>query len=200
MPDARLLPLAARFAAMLAELPCEPIVSGTREIAPCSVSQTIGSTRFYVRALADCSYFIMGHVCDCTSEPIAPSCQVGSLFMPNATYADLIDASVAPAHQSEIIKDRRRPGRIQNVSPALIPLFRNPTGAVAGDLCPIDRPQIVALWAASAYPADVWRSMSATEQSAVIVGEMQEMVERVASVDVPPVGERSRRSRRHTSR
>jgi hypothetical protein len=91
--------------------------------------------------------------------------------MPNTTDADLIDASATPAHQSEIIKDRRRPGRIHNVSPALIPLFRNPTGAVAGDLCPIDRPQIVALWAASAYPADVWRSMSRTERSAAISRE-----------------------------
>jgi hypothetical protein len=181
-------------------LPCEPMVSGSREIAPRSANQTSSTTRFYVRALSDCSYFITGYVCDCTSESIAPSCQVGSPFMPNATYADLIDASAAPARQSEIIKDRRRPGRIQNGNPALIPLFRNPTGAVAGDLCPIDRPQIVALWAASAYPADVWRSMTATEQSAVIVGEMQEMVERVASVDVPPVGEGPRRSRRHTSR
>jgi hypothetical protein len=32
---------------------------------------------------------------------------------------------------SEIVKDRRRPGRIHNVSPALIPILRNPTaGAV----------------------------------------------------------------------
>ena len=102
--------------------------------------------------------------------------------MPNTKDADLIDASVAPAHQVEIIEDRRRPGRIQNFSPTLIPLLRNPTGTVAGDLCPIDRPQIVALWAASAYPADVWRSMSATERSAAISREMLEMVERLARV------------------
>ena len=39
---------------------------------------------------------------------------------------------------SEIVEDRRRPGRIHNISPALIPILRNPTaGAVAGDLCPV---------------------------------------------------------------
>jgi hypothetical protein len=94
--------------------------------------------------------------------------------------ANISDAPVAPAHQAEIIKDRRRPGRIHNVSPALIPLLRNPTGAVAGDLFPIDKSQIATLWAASAYPADVWRSMSATERSAAIDREMLEMVERLA--------------------
>jgi hypothetical protein len=100
--------------------------------------------------------------------------------MSNVTDDDLIDAPAAPAHQAEIIKDRRRPGRIQNVSPALIPLLRNPTGSVAGDLCPIDSTQIVTLWAASAYPADVWRSMSTTERSAAISRELIEMVERLA--------------------
>ena len=40
------------------------------------------------------------------------------------------DAQVAPMLQAEIVKDRRRPGRIQNISPALIPLLRNPTGGV----------------------------------------------------------------------
>jgi hypothetical protein len=118
--------------------------------------------------------------------------------MPNATDADIIDASVAPAHQAEIIEDRRRSGRIQNVSPTLIQLLRNPTGTVAGDLCPIDRPQIVALWAASAYPADVWHNMSATERSAAIVDEMLKVVERTARVEVASVGEGPRLSRRHT--
>ena len=120
--------------------------------------------------------------------------------MSHVTDADPIDASAAPAHQAEITKDRRRPGRIQNVSPILIPLLRNPTGAVAGDLCPIDRAQIVELWAATAYPADIWRSMSETERSSALVGEMLELVERIARVDVPPVTERPRRSRRHTLR
>jgi hypothetical protein len=35
------------------------------------------------------------------------------------------DASVEPAPVSEFTRDRRRPGRIQNVSPALVPLLRN---------------------------------------------------------------------------
>jgi hypothetical protein len=96
--------------------------------------------------------------------------------MSDVKDANLIDASVAPAGQAEIVKDRRRPGRIHNVSPALIPLLRNPTaGAVAGDLFPIDSLQIVALWTASAYPTDVWRSMSKTERSAAISREMLEM-------------------------
>ncbi len=99
--------------------------------------------------------------------------------MSDVKDANLIDAPVAPAHQAEIVKDRRRPGRIQNISPALIPLLRNPTGAVAGDLCPIDSTQIATLWAASAYPADVWRSMGATERSAAISRELLEMVERL---------------------
>ena len=96
--------------------------------------------------------------------------------MSDVKDANLIDAPVAPAHQAESIKDRRRPGRIHNVSPALIPLLRDPTaGAVAGDLFPIDSLQIVALWAASAYPADVWRRMSKVERSAAISREMLEM-------------------------
>src|ERR1700730_2312420 len=95
--------------------------------------------------------------------------------MPNGTDVDL-DAPASPVQQAEIINDRRRPGRIHNVSPALIPLLRNPTaGAVAGDLFPVDSLQIVALWAASAYPADVWRSMSKTERAAAISREMLEM-------------------------
>jgi CRP/FNR family transcriptional regulator len=44
----------------------------------------------------------------------------------------------SPKLSSEIVKDRRRPGRIHNVSPTLIPILRNPmAGAVAGDLCPV---------------------------------------------------------------
>jgi hypothetical protein len=102
--------------------------------------------------------------------------------MSDVKDGNLIDAPVAPAHQREIIKDRRRPGRIHTVSPALIPLLRKPTGAVAGDLFPVDNSQIAALWAASAYPADVWRSMSATERSEAVSREMLEMVERLARV------------------
>jgi hypothetical protein len=36
------------------------------------------------------------------------------------------DVPVAPAHQSGIIKDRRRPGRVHDASPALVPLLRKP--------------------------------------------------------------------------
>jgi hypothetical protein len=42
--------------------------------------------------------------------------------------------------------------------------------------------------------------MSETERSSALVGEMLELVERIARVDVPPVTERPRRSRRHTLR
>jgi hypothetical protein len=87
-----------------------------------------------------------------------------------------IGARAAPAHQAEIIKDRRRPGRIHDVSPALIPLLRNPTaGLVAGDLAPIDRFQIVAAWTASAYPTDIWLNLSATERSEAIHCEMRKL-------------------------
>jgi hypothetical protein len=87
-----------------------------------------------------------------------------------------IDAPIAPARQPEIVKDRRRPGRIHNVNPTLIPLLRNPTaGFVAGDLAPIDRFQIVAAWTASAYPADIWLNLSSTEQSEAIHREMRKL-------------------------
>jgi hypothetical protein len=86
------------------------------------------------------------------------------------------DAQVAPLLQAEIVKDRRRPGRIHNISPALIPLLRNPTGgSVAGDLAPIDSFQIAAAWVASAYPADIWLSLSATDQSAAICRELRKL-------------------------
>jgi hypothetical protein len=49
-----------------------------------------------------------------------------------------IDAPIAPARQEEIVKDRRRPGRIHDVSPALIPLLRNQARvAVADDIVPV---------------------------------------------------------------
>jgi hypothetical protein len=71
-----------------------------------------------------------------------------------------IDTQAAPLHQAETVKDRRRPGRIHNVSPAFIPLLRSPTaGLVAGNLVPVDNFQIAAAWAASAYPAEVWLSL-----------------------------------------
>ena len=48
-------------------------------------------------------------------------------------------------------------------------------GSVAGDLAPIDSFQIAAAWAASAYPADVWLSLSTAEQSAAIYREMRKL-------------------------
>ena len=87
-----------------------------------------------------------------------------------------IDASVEPARQAHTGTDRRRPGRIHDVSPALIPLLRNPmAGLVSGDLVPIDRLQIAAAWAASAYSAATWRSLSAMERSALIDRELREL-------------------------
>jgi hypothetical protein len=96
--------------------------------------------------------------------------------MSDIKNSHLIGARAAPAHQAEIIKDRRRPGRIHDVNPALIPLLRNPTaGLVAGDLAPIDRFQIVTAWTASAYPADIWLNMNSTERSEAIRHEMRKL-------------------------
>jgi hypothetical protein len=96
--------------------------------------------------------------------------------MYDAEDSRLIDAQIEPARRAETVKDRRRPGRICNVSPALIPLLRSPAeGLIAGDLVPIDRFQIVAAWAASAYPADVWLRLSATERSAAISRELRDL-------------------------
>jgi hypothetical protein len=87
-----------------------------------------------------------------------------------------IDAPAAPAHQAELIMDRRRPGRIHDIIPTLIPLLRDPqVGLVAGNLEPIDRFQIAAAWAASAYSPAVWRSLSVREQSAAIYRELREL-------------------------
>jgi hypothetical protein len=87
-----------------------------------------------------------------------------------------IDAPAAPARQAEIVKDRRRPGRTHNASPALVPLLRNPTaGSAASNLVPVDSFQIAAASAASAYPADVWLSLSAREISAAIYREMRRL-------------------------
>jgi hypothetical protein len=57
-----------------------------------------------------------------------------------------IDAPIAPARQTELVTDRRRPDRIHDVSPALIPLLRNPAGvAVVDDLVPMPGAIAVAL-------------------------------------------------------
>src|ERR1700747_415942 len=93
-----------------------------------------------------------------------------------------IDAQDTPVRQAETDNDRRRPGRIQDVSPVLIPLLRDPTaGSVAGNLVPVDRFQIAAAWAATAYPADVWLSLSTREQSAAIYREMRKLDEAYAA-------------------
>jgi hypothetical protein len=87
-----------------------------------------------------------------------------------------IDAQANPVRQADTVKDRRRPGRIHDVSPALIPLLRGPTvGSVAGNLVPLDSFQVAAAWASSAYPADVWLSLSTREQSAAIYREMRKL-------------------------
>ena len=53
---------------------------------------------------------------------------------------------------------------------------RSPTaGLVAGNLVPVDSFRIAADWAASAYPADVWLSLSTAEQSAAIYREMRKL-------------------------
>jgi hypothetical protein len=86
------------------------------------------------------------------------------------------DAQAPPVRQAKTVKDRRRPGRIHDVSPALIPLLRSPTaGLVAGNHVPVDSFRIAAACAASAYPADVWLSLSAAEQSAAIYREMRKL-------------------------
>ena len=55
-----------------------------------------------------------------------------------------IDAPVAPARKTELIKDRRRPGRIHDVSPALIPLLRNAaTLAIVDDIDPIPLADVI---------------------------------------------------------
>lgn len=87
--------------------------------------------------------------------------------------SNVLAAPAVPVRQAEPIKDRRRPGRIHDVSTALIPLLRNPAaGLTAGDLAPLDSFQIIAAWAASAYPANVWLTMSATERSKAIDREL----------------------------
>ena len=53
---------------------------------------------------------------------------------------------------------------------------------VAGDLVPIDSFQTAAAWAASAYPADVWLSLSTREQSTAIYLEMRKLDEAYAAL------------------
>jgi hypothetical protein len=48
-------------------------------------------------------------------------------------HGDHIDAPIAPAHEAALIRDRRRPGRIHDVSPELIPLLRTSSEVRVGD-------------------------------------------------------------------
>jgi hypothetical protein len=57
---------------------------------------------------------------------------------------DRIDAPVAPAHRTELIKDRRRLGRIHDVNPALIPLLRDAaTVAIVDNFGPISVADVI---------------------------------------------------------
>jgi hypothetical protein len=101
-----------------------------------------------------------------------------------------IDAQATPVRQEETVEDRRRPGRSHDASAALVPLLRNPTAElVAGNLVPVDSFQIAAASAASAYPADVWLSLSIREQSADIYREMRKLD--VAYAALSSIGEPS---------
>ena len=96
--------------------------------------------------------------------------------MSDVRDSQLIGVPAAAPHRAEIVKDRRRPGRIHDVNPTLIPLLRNPTGGlVAGDLAPIDRFQIVAAWTASAYPAEIWLNLSTAERSNATYRELRKL-------------------------
>lgn len=89
------------------------------------------------------------------------------------------DASVTPSRQAKPIKERRRAGRVDGLSPGLISLLRNPAQeAVAGDPGPVDQFQIAAERAASAYSPMVWRTvLSPSEQAAAIYREMRKLDE-----------------------
>jgi hypothetical protein len=102
--------------------------------------------------------------------------------MSDAKAPHPIGSPGAPAHQIDRIKDRRRPGRIHDVNPALIPLLRHPTDGLVAD--PADRFQIAAEQAASSYPAVVWRSLSPSEQTAAIYGELCKLDEAAAALSL----------------
>lgn len=85
-----------------------------------------------------------------------------------------IDAPVAPARKAEIVNDRRRPGRIHNVSPALVPLLRSPTGGtVIDDIVPMPGAIAVALqdirlvW--GSLGAWIWASLGAGTSTAMTI-------------------------------
>jgi hypothetical protein len=88
------------------------------------------------------------------------------------------DASVTPSPPAKPIKERRRAGRIECISPALTSLLRNPAKvAIAGEIGPVDRFQIAAERAALTYTAIVWTVLGPSEQAAAIYREMRKLDE-----------------------
>jgi hypothetical protein len=87
------------------------------------------------------------------------------------------DASGTPSRQAKRIKERRRAGRVDCISPALASLLRNPAQvAIAGDPGPVDQFQIAAERAASAYTPIVWLTvLSPSEQAEAIYREMRKL-------------------------
>jgi hypothetical protein len=85
-----------------------------------------------------------------------------------------IDAPVAPVLQAELIKDRRRPDRIHDVSPALIPLLRNPAGvAVVDDIVPMPGAIVAALHGIRLFLGSlgvwIWASLGVVISTAITV-------------------------------
>jgi hypothetical protein len=89
------------------------------------------------------------------------------------------DASGTPSRQAKPIKERRRAGRSDCISPALASLLRNPAQvAIAGDPGPVDQFQIAAERAASTYTPIVWLTLlSPSEQAEAIYREMRKLDE-----------------------
>jgi hypothetical protein len=87
------------------------------------------------------------------------------------------DALAVPGHPGEPSGDRRRPGREDAASPALVPLLRNPARiVVAGDPGPVNTFKIAAERAAASYSAHVWLTMlSTSEQAAAIYRAMRDL-------------------------
>jgi hypothetical protein len=85
-----------------------------------------------------------------------------------------IDAPVAPVLHAELIKDRRRPDRIHDVSPALIPLLRNPAGvAVVNDIVPVPGAIMAALQGIrlvfGSFGEGIWASLGVGISTAITV-------------------------------
>jgi hypothetical protein len=94
--------------------------------------------------------------------------------MPDFQDDHCVDAPVAPAHQTGRVTDRRRPDRMHDVSPALIPLLRNPAGvAVVDDLVPMQGAMVVALQGIRDFSASlglwIWASLGIGISTAITV-------------------------------